>query len=209
MLDIHVIPKAGFEDNMFKMVQALVHPLINVYHSSYIFGNILEARIAGFSKGTSKYVTWIDSDDTIVNVEWVEKAIQVLEMDNTISAIYPRWNVIEHGKIIRTTPEHEWSASLHATWSYMPYAHHLTIMRREQVLESLMLAKENVKHLIQSTERYLVSSLVKNGRLISEPTIAYNWHLHPNTARTKNDSVEAQEWLRKEFYIHSQLAKLC
>lgn len=207
MVDIHVIPNPGFEMNLVNVVQALRHPQVCVHVADYVPGDILAARLQGYSLGTCPYVSWVDGDDCVLDIKWIEIAISILDRNPHISAVYPRWTTVKNGQTKKTTPIHVWDAAVHERWASVPLAHHLTIMRRPQVLALLSTAQLAVGGMVKSQDRYLMSGLVRFGQLKSLDDLAYEWHLHPNTGRSAQDSPEAIKWCWKRAVEDAKIAK--
>ena len=207
MVDIHVIPSPGFDENLVKILQALQHPQVHVQIADYVEGDILAARLRAYSLGDCPYVSWVDGDDRVLDIKWIELAVFILDSCPHISAVYPRWTAIKNGKVKKTPPIHVWDARMHSTWSYLPMAHHLTVMRKHQVLELLGDAQEAVGGMVKSQDRYLMSALVRHGQLVSLDDVAYEWHLRPNTGRSAQDSPKAIKWCRKRAVEDVKLAR--
>lgn len=205
MIDVHVIPNPGFDES--KVIRALQHPLAQVQVGEYVKGNVLEARRRAYALGSCPYVTWVDGDDQVLNTEWFELAIQILDSYPYISAVYPRWQAVRNDEVIKVTPVHVWNPRVHADFQYTPFAHHLTVMRRYQVLDLLDVAKANIGALMGSADRYLVSGLVRYGQLCALDSVAYEWHLRLSTARTRGDTPEAVKWVRERAAMDVRIAK--
>lgn len=99
MVDIHVIPNPGFEENLIETIRALQHPRTRVQVGNYVPGNMLDARIQAYSMGSCPYVSWVDCDDRVIDISWIEMAIDILDSYPHVAAVYPRWQVVQKGKI--------------------------------------------------------------------------------------------------------------
>lgn len=207
MIDIHVIPNPDFDENCIQVIRALQHPLTQVQVGDYIEGNVLEARRRAYERGTCPYVSWADGDDQVLDTEWFELAIHILDSYPYISAVYPRWQAVKNNRVVKVTPVHVWNPQVHSSFQYVPFAHHLTVMRRYQVLDLLDVARANVGGLMGAADRYLMSALVRYGQLCAIDNIAYEWHLHPGTARTKGDPPETVKWVRERAAVDNRIAK--
>ena len=208
MLDIHIIPNPGFDENLKEVVAALAHPKIAIHLADWVEGNLLTARLAGYAKGTNPYVSWVDGDDRVVSVDWVDRALEILEADPTIAAVYPRWYTSKNGKKLRESPNLEWSLDLHRSFTSIPLAHHLTIMRRPHVLSLLKEAHDAVGCMVKSADRFVISGLVRYGRLVMLEDIAYEWRLRDGTGRSHNENEATVKWVRKRAAQDMQLARL-
>jgi len=200
MIDIHIIPAPGNEVSFNAQLERLKHPLVNTIIGEYVAGNILEARYCAFSQGTSPYVSWVDDDDKILDLSWLPKALETLE-DPGVAAVYPRWRSTLGGR-----PHHETSREAFHPLKYvfnqpsfMP--HHLTIMRRENVLALLeqLRAVHPVTMMIQ--ERFLILGQLRFGRLVKDDTMAYEWVLRQGTGRQMLDPIHIRHWLQEQQTI--------
>lgn len=194
MIDVHVIPCRGFD--VSTIVRQLHHPKITVQVADWVEGNILEARWRAFQLGTHPYVSWVDGDDEVVSVEWVDRALEILEAHPDVAAVYPRWYTTENGQQ-KMAPYHPWSPELHRAFSTQPLAHHLTIMRRHNVMQLLDEAKAAVGKMVKLTEAYLTFGQMRYGRLVALEDVAYNWRLRPGTGRSSIEPSETTEWFRR------------
>lgn len=195
MIDVHIIPTPTFEASRAEMVQDLQHPLIKIHIGEHIVGNLLEARWRAYMLGSSPYVSFADDDDKVLDLSWIERAVEVLESNPDVSAVYPRERIVAVNGRVDVAPFKEWTVDLHAGFSWHPAPHHLTIMRRHAVIELLDDAKTAVPHMIKNPERYVASGLVRYGRLVAFPDIAYEWRLRNGSARFKTDPPEVRRWV--------------
>ena len=208
MIDVHIIPTVGFEQNYADMVAQLeAHPKIIVQTGEFIQDNLLEARWLAYNKGTAPYVSWVDGDDAILDLSWVDRALGILDRNPHVSCVYPRWRTLREDGVIKESPIHVWSPEHHSHFTYAPLPHHLSIMRRENVLELLKLARENVSGMIKNPERYVLSGLIRYGQLLSFNDMAYEWRLRDGTARSKEDPADVIKWVRHQASIDSRIAK--
>lgn len=182
MIDLHMIPSAGFERGFAGQVARVQHPLITVQVGEYVAGNMLEARARSYARGTQKYVSWMDPDDEVLDIGWVDRAIELMERDADVSAVYPRWQASQNGCVVRTVPIHEWNPATFNVGS-TPAGHHLTIMRRENVHDFFALLRQRTATFQNRLDMLLVHSQMRYGRCVAEPTLAYNWRLQPKSGR--------------------------
>jgi len=197
MIDIHIIPAPGNEANYALQLERLKHPLVNTIIGEYVAGNILEARYRAFSQGTSPYVSWVDDDDKILDLSWLPKALETLE-DPGVAAVYPRWRSTLFGRVFDETSCEAFTPVryLFQTASFSP--HHLTIMRRENVMECLNRLRERHPTTLSIQERYLVISQLRYGRIVKDDTLAYEWVLRQGTGRQMLDTTAVREFMRIE-----------
>lgn len=195
MIDIHIIPTPGFDDNFRVMKEKLQHPLVNVITGEWIDLNLLEARWRAYNQGTSPYVSFADGDDAVLDISWLGHAMSILDNHPHVVCVYPRWKVVEADKPDRFSPIHEWSPELHRSFASQPLPHHLSIMRRSAVIELLKIARDEVGFMTKNPERYLVSGLSRYGLLVPIDDVAYEWRLRSGTARTIEDTSAVDKFL--------------
>lgn len=208
MIDIHIIPTPGFEEGLAAMVKKLEHPRITVQFGQFVDGNLLEARWLAYNQGNAPYVSFADGDDAVLDISWIDRALHILDNYPHVAAVYPRWCATQVGKPNHVSPIHKWTPEMHRLCSSQPLAHHLTIMRRHQVLELLKVARENVSKMTKNPERYLSSGLARYGQLVSFDDVAYEWRLRPGTARTVDDSAETVAFVNARSYQDAKFAKM-
>lgn len=194
MLDIHMIATTGWEDN-FEVQKKIMesNPRVTVHREDFIPNHVLYARINGYAKGTSKYVSYFDDDDYIIDFDWVDEAIEMMERNPRIAIVYPRYNAVHAGKVIHTTPTGPYRQN-----RSFPPIHSLSIMRREQIEQASKMFTEGLKPLNpQVTNRLdnlMHNSLKKFGMFANIPNIAYNWNLREGTARNTPLELHVERW---------------
>lgn len=193
MIDIHMIDSGRWAKNLQLQVERVKNPLVSLHITQPVWGNVLQARYDAYLQGSNPYVTWIDDDDEVLDVTWLSQAVDALEADKHLAAIYPRWVAYDGNTVRATSPAIPWEINL--VRRSPPVAHHLTIMRRTHVLAVLKQALDGVGLLVQQTENLITASMVRYGRLQLQPTIAYRWNLFPGTARTMSDLPDARRWV--------------
>lgn len=208
MIDIHMIDSGRYPTEAENQRVTMRHPLVKLQAAEYVHRNMREARYKGFGLGTNPYVSWIDDDDEVLDVSWLEQAVTLLENDPTIAGVYPRYETYHRGRVISQLPLQEpWTAELHR--SPPPVAHHLTIMRRENVMAIHELLKAN-QIMTREQDVLLTQAQLRFGRMVPLPNIAYRWHLRPGGVRLLNDGVQVRSWsysfTDETFRQHYQLA---
>jgi hypothetical protein len=198
MIDVHVIPVEGFD--LTKLVRSLEHPLISVHVAEFVPGNILQARANGFRLGVQPYVSWVDGDDEILDVGWVDQAILALQ-DPKIVAAYPRWKASHYHGMEHESEFVPWSRANH--WKPdgpAPRAHWLTVMRRGPVQELMQTALRDLGSLVTGTEHFLMSGLARYGRFHAIDALAYHWKIRPQSGISHSNTEAAREYLiRRRF----------
>ena len=206
MLDVHMIPSVGFERGFDDQVARLQHPLIKIQTGKFVEANMLAARSGAYALGTAQYVSWVDPDDEILDISWINDAIELMEADQQVAAVYPRWISTVDGKITYTAPIHEWDpASFNRGTKAL--GHTFTIMRRSNVLRTLAELKAKTTIFKNRVDVLLVHSQMRYGRCVPEPTIAYNWKLRANSGRHNvNDDATieiSRQYMRETLRIAS------
>lgn len=173
-VDIHIIKSPGFQAHFHAQAQRLAHPRINVHEAPYVAGSVIKARLRGFSLGTAPYVSWVDDDeDQVLDVEWIDAALDLLDSDPTIAAVYPQWQAVAKGSVV------------HASNASIPLEpHHLTIMRRDNVLPMLTAMRDAHPQMMIFHELAVCLGQLRFGRLVALPTLAYQWVMHDASARS-------------------------
>lgn len=207
MIDIHMIDSGRYPAEAAAQRVAMQHELVTLQEAEYVHHNMREARYRGFSLGTNPYVSWIDDDDEVVDITWLERAVEILEKNPDVSAVYPRYETFHRGKLLSTLPLQEpWTAELHR--QPPPVAHHLTIMRREHVMTIHELMKAN-PIMTREQDVLLTQAMLRFGRIVPVPNIAYRWHLRPGGVRLLNDGVQVRSWsysfTDETFQLHRML----
>jgi hypothetical protein len=196
MIDVHMIDSGCCPELCARQQEIVQHKSIVLQKGVYVSGNLLEARILSYSKGVNPYVTWIDDDDEVLDLSWIDHALYLLE-DPKISAVYPRWHCTEDNKILYESPFIPWSFEYQDRKSGFPLAHHLTIMRRENVLQILNEFKINVGRMIKEQDRLLTYSMNLFGKLVPVENIAYNWKLRNNSTRIIKEAQTTSAWVNQ------------
>lgn len=182
MIDLHMIPSPGFELGFAEQTARVQHRLITVQTGEFVENDMLSARSRSYALGSQKYVSWMDPDDEVLDVSWIDGAIELMEWDDGVAAVYPRWQASVDGRVVRTTAIHEWDPTSFNMGS-TPLGHHLTIMRRENVMDFFERLKRRTAIFQNRVDLLLVHSQMRYGRCVAEPTVAYNWRLQPKSGR--------------------------
>lgn len=209
MIDVHMIDGGHFPLQADKQRQMMQHPLVTLHTAPYVYRNLREARYNGFSMGSHPYVSWIDDDDEVLDISWIEEAVHILDSNPGIAAVYPRYQTFHNGRMIACLPLQEpWKAELHR--NPPPVAHHLTIMRRENVMTIHELLKAN-PIMTREQDVLLTQGMLRFGTMHPVPNIAYRWHLHPGGARLMHDPAGVRAWSYQftddTFQKHYQLVQ--
>jgi hypothetical protein len=196
-LDIHMIKTPGWEKNFQEQKKLLERSNITVYEVDYIKDHVLYARANGFSKGTAKYVSYFDDDDRVLDVSWIDEALQRMEDDKSIAVIYPRYQATRNNKIVYVSPDKPFAVDF--SW---PRVHSLSIFRREYiklVFDKVIDELAPLKPAKTSTiETLIFQGMTKFGTLVHVPNIAYSWDLRSGSARLTQLEKHVELWV-KEF----------
>lgn len=188
MIDLHMIDSGKHPENFKKQIDRSRHPKIRLQVAQPVWGNVAEARRLAYQMGDHPFVSWIDDDDEVLDVSWVDGALEILQ-DQKVSAVYPR--SLSRGVLEIETPIHEWKliGSHNHHW---PYAHHFTIMRREYV--PAFFEQVGDRPLLRDQDILLVASMARYGKLVAHPSMAYQWNLLEGTARSHVEPPELHDW---------------
>lgn len=190
MIDVHILAHPQFPTD--RMVNDMHHPKINMHVMPHVEGNLLLARRNGFAVGSAPYVSWVDPDDAVLDLSWIDAALEILE-DKNVAAVYPRWTATSNGSVRFTVPQHKWSSKT-CHIRCLPYAHHLTIMRREYVDDFFVKAYEKISTAVCNVDTLCVQSMQLHGVLQSVPTIAYEWKLRNGSSRNRKNKGDSAIW---------------
>lgn len=175
MIDIHMIDSGRFQENATRQIEKLRHPLVTVHITPPVWGNVLQARAHGYARGSHPYVAHVDDDDEVLDTDWLERAVNILENCPDVSAVYPRYRLTlaETGLIAYETPVHNWHPKFSLT-RQPPFVHNFTVMRRRNVTPFFDLFVARVGRLM-TPELLLFESQARFGTLVSDPAMAYHW----------------------------------
>jgi len=188
VIDIHMIDSGKFPANLAAQAERVRHPQVQLHIADPVWGNLAEARRRAYALGDHPFVSWIDDDDEVLDVSWIDRAMEILQ-DPEVSAVYPRW--CSTGAIEQETPRRDWQ--LIGAHSYLqPFAHHLTIMRRAHIAE--FFDDVGDRPLLRDQDILLVASMARHGRLVALPDMAYRWVLREGTARSHREPPDLQAW---------------
>ena len=205
MIDLHMIRTPDYEgfDDQAKRAS---HPKVTIVEGDYVKGNMLEARMKAYAKGSNPYVSWIDDDDIVLDMSWIDSALEMLE-DKSIAAVYPQWRARMNDKIVHQTTFRPWNISHHESNGGSPEAHHLTIMRRENVLELLEQVKAITPVHVKSQDRLLTTGMWRYGKVVPIEALAYEWLLRPNSARSLPENRAVSAWAESHMTASREFAK--
>lgn len=183
MIDIHVIEKPGWP--VGHVLAQLRHPLVTTHVVPHIEGNLLAARRAGYSRGTHPLVTWVDPDDEVLELSWLEEAVGWMQ-DPATSMVFPRWQTPKHTAPVMHPPLTDLNRG-----SY-PHAHHLTLMRRPGVHWALSRLEAFGIPMVQRVEPMVVRLQQTLGRARQHPAVAYFWRTGNGASQVPMTQVEAE-----------------
>ena len=143
----------------------------------------MAAREQGFSLGEHELVTWVDPDDEVLDLSWIPSAIEALDNDPSLVAVYPRWKATVSSVNWLTFPVKPWNVESFNCYK-TPDAHHLTIARKKLVLEAYKLIRQEVGHVNSFSEVLMLQTLQRFGKLKQLSNVGYHWKLRPNSPRT-------------------------
>ncbi len=189
MIDAHIIPTKGWELQVEEQLCRIKHPLITPHVGTYVPGDILRARADGIKMGNNPYVTWIDPDDEVLDVRWVEQAVDALETNPKIAAVYCRWVSSQNGAITYTSPAIGWHSSMNC--STVPAAHTFTIARRKNITRVLDYALSFNEPITSTIDSTILGAQQYFGTMLLNPTMAYHWKTHSKGGRLLTNTPTA------------------
>jgi hypothetical protein len=189
VIDLHIIDSGLFPENLAKQIERVQHPLVTVHIAEPVWGSVAEARRRAYSMGSNPFVTWVDDDDEVLDTSWLGMAVRLLQGDSGISAVYPRWR--SSGALEMQTPDMAWDL-MKAHHYLKPFAHHMTVMRRENVTR--FFDEVGDRPLIRDQDLLLVASQARYGVLVAASAMAYRWHLHDASARSHQEPPDLHAW---------------
>ena len=181
--DIHIIKSPGWEDNLNRLAAQLSSIRTNIVHlSELVPGDSLQARATAFSLGQSKYVSYVDADDEIIDPHFFKQAEDFLDKNPHISAAYSRYVFIPPTGNPVETPPHIWYPELHLQTYGIPYVHQIIVSRRENTEQIMHAALANPDFpIIKYAEMCVNASNMQWGPLAAINNIAYRWIIRPSS----------------------------
>lgn len=181
MIDMHIIETPGNNKAFLEQVERARHPKVNVWFGKYVHQNTFAARREVYQRGVAEFVTYVDDDDTVLDVSWLDTALQILE-DPRVSAVYPTTKITDGWLEYFRTPEAVWSPGLQSKHAY-PVVHNFTIMRRKCVQKTLDEISAFTQVMRRSSDMLIRDSLMRYGKFVHVPVLAYEWKLRKNSGR--------------------------
>ncbi len=192
MIDVHMLHlESENKDWELESIDRLnQEPNITIHHLPGIFRNTKQARINGYSIGTSEYVSFVDPDD-LIEPGIFAKCQKVLDLNPHLIGVYTRSSIIdENANIVKDymKPYREWR-DLYMFQNYFEI-HQLVVIRRKYsdiVNKQIeLLTKEGrytsdtyVEHL-----RYTLLGLLGPWKAL--PDLGYHWRSDGNAGRYNN-----------------------
>jgi len=183
-VDIHIIPEPGNEQGLQDQLRRLEHPSVTVQVGQYVSGSIVDARCKAYALGTCPYVSWVDDDDAVLDLGWIDEAVRVLDRDPTVAAVYPRWKSTVKGVTTHTSRAERTPMHLEP--------HHLTIMRRTNVLPMIESIRAAHPSMCRWQDLMLTLGQLRHGKLVPFNVIAYEWKLREGSGRYVPIEPEAE-----------------
>lgn len=175
-IDIHIIPAPGNEANFQAQLERLKHPLVTTQVAEYVPGAIVQARCRAYAMGTCEYVSWVDDDDTILTLDWLDEAVRILDNDPSVSAVYPRWKYTVHGVVTHVSKAERNPMHLEP--------HHLTIMRRKYAVPMMESIRDVYPTMCLWQDLMVPIGQLRHGRLVPLNVIAYEWKGRDGSGRS-------------------------
>lgn len=192
MIDVHMLHLESENKDWAQECLTILErePNITIHHLPGIFRNIKQARINGYSTGTSEYVSFVDPDD-LIEPGIFAKCQKVLDMNPHLVGVYTRSSIIdENANIVKDymKPYREWR-DLYMFQNYFEI-HQLVVIRRKYsdivnrqiellTKESRYTSDTYVEHL-----RYTLLGLLGPWKAL--PDLGYHWRSDGNAGRYNN-----------------------
>jgi hypothetical protein len=192
-IDVHVLRLPTENESWFEeCYELLKKEPINIHILPGIPGNILQARINGYRKGTSKYVSFVDPDDKI-EPGIFEKILS--EIKETSVGLYTQSSIIDmHGKTIVEQMAKYMPWEFEKMFSSFFQIHQLVVMRRDkiEIVNNNISRFYKLPHPYIEHLRYVLLSCL--GDWQASPEIGYHWRRNGNKGRLLNGySISAIE----------------
>lgn len=126
-VDVHILHRP----DEINIIGPMEHPSLKVHHLEGVDGNVMEGRLKGFSCGNSKYLSFVDPDDTL-DLQAFDICVQELDNNTNICGVYTNSTVVHEILNIprrRLYIPHTWSVRWHL--SRTPPIHQLIVFRRD------------------------------------------------------------------------------
>lgn len=139
-VDVHIITMPSeSQEWLSDCLNSLWNEPVNLYFIDGVEGHIGEGRYAGFTQGTSDYISFVDPDD-LVNTGAFKKCIDVLDANSNLTGVGTAEAVLWGDDIVY--PQSTYSQSNpEYTYRSIMWLHHLVVMRRAHVEKHLHLFK--------------------------------------------------------------------
>jgi hypothetical protein len=190
-IDCHILLDPHRERFHAGCLDSLKNEPVNVYTLPSTAGDIAQGRIAGFSLGSSPYLTFVDDDDELHPGAY-QACLDALEAaPNTIGAFSDEVLIDVDGNITgpgRSTGL-DWTFARQLT--LMPFIHHGVVMRRAAVMQLLPELERWHKY----PEQVLFGLLAQIGNWVHVPIPGYRWRRHDNQV-THTSNQEAGEVIK-------------
>lgn len=193
-IDVHVICTQHFNDQQQrwfdKCMDSLKDEPVNIHRTEYVDGDIRAARWNGFSRGTGRYVSFVDPDD------WVEPGIfsyvqQRLDNRPDVCGAYTLSHRVyeRNGEEIDAGLLHKFNRwPLPATGSLVDI-HQLTVMRREDCLRVYEAAYDQIPRNVHEMT-WVYWEMAKTKPWLPIDRVGYYWRQREDGAhRMYNDEI--------------------
>jgi len=169
MLHLHRDDKAW----MAECIDRMVNEQINIHLIVGQEGNLMNARIGGYSIGRAPYVSYVDPDD-LIEPGVFERCYEDLEKDRDLVGVYTQSSIInKDGTIVKEAmqPFREWQ--YHNMFNSLFEIHQLVVIRREfsDIVNKQMSSHYSIGHPYVEHLRYVLLS--KLGPWKALPFVGY------------------------------------
>lgn len=155
---------------------------INVHHCDWVEGDIRAARAAGFSRGDSEFVSFVDNDDTVVPGAF-GACIEALDANPGVCGVYTTSSIMKEVNGIDVVvgmvhPYRPWKST---TIPSLTEIHQLVVMRRSAVTQIITDRYYEIPKMVP-TEVWIYWAMAQRAPWLAIHRCGYNWRMHKNNA---------------------------
>lgn len=176
MIDVHILKHPSEERDISELEKKLEKT--NLYLVQGYTNNIAKGRKEGFSKGSSRYLSFVDDDDSIESSDIFDECLEILKNDDTLDGISTlEKQVTSSGKEI--LQNRKYSKTNILLPNDINLLHHLVIVKRTSI-EKYIDVLDKVKAFPEFT---LWGTMLLDGcKFYHLPKVGYTWN-NNNAAR--------------------------
>lgn len=135
--DVHVLTlETDNKDWLNQCLSSLEPEPVNVHLIPGIVGHIGKGRAAGFSAGSSPFVSFVDSDDYVMPGAF-KRAVDKLESNPNLSAVCSAEQVMDEDGNVTKQNKYSNDYDELTQGQFLLYVHHLVVLRRSAIEQYL------------------------------------------------------------------------